>query len=351
MIRQRTVLEGAEGLDYNIYCPICGKKRGKHCQEKSFFECPNKKEECKNKDSSNIRACKGYSAGYVGLGSHLGTNILRATYNIPKEAKSPTVDSLKERLKNKTQGEVIDKGSHPMYVGQNSIQAHHLICSEFMNDEDDKWRSICKITRYNVNCKLNGKFLPADMQLACFLKMQRHAGSHYMGGSLVEHENQQYIMSYVNGVESELNIILKTFSNKPCDAGSADSLIEKMNDLSKKICERIRKFEWTIAWDASNYHPKAQPRIGCANTTSIPKKKEKFFNVHEKKLKEEQLISKSLTDAQKWKSNAFDDMDTIQQLVEENQGDICCTSFKAHYEKYGKIITGKTKKHKFEVGY
>src|SRR5689334_20062428 len=56
------------------------------------------------------------------------------------------------------------KDAHPWYTGGRSLQAHHLICTEAL--DDDQWTEICFLFGYDINRKENGVMLPAKMPLA-----------------------------------------------------------------------------------------------------------------------------------------------------------------------------------------
>lgn len=69
--------------------------------------------------------------------------------------------------------------NHSWYTGSWSLQAHHLICSEAM--DDDNWPVWCQRFGYDINCKENGVMLPYFMQLACQLHVPLHRGGHDAG--------------------------------------------------------------------------------------------------------------------------------------------------------------------------
>lgn len=69
--------------------------------------------------------------------------------------------------------------NHAWYTGSWSLQAHHLICSEAM--DDDKWPGWCSDFGYDIDCKENGVILPYLLELACQLHVPLHRGGAFGG--------------------------------------------------------------------------------------------------------------------------------------------------------------------------
>ncbi len=148
--------------------------------------------------------------------------------------------------------------SHHWYTGGWSLQAHHLICSEAMSDDD--WSVYCHNFGYNINHKKNGVMLPNKMALACQLHVPLHRGNHDLGVADGE--------SYPRKIKNILDNIKKDIKKGDyCD--NPKELIEELNDLSLYILDKIDKFEWTITADGKDY---AKGGNGCAGVTGIPDK-------------------------------------------------------------------------------
>jgi hypothetical protein len=148
-----------------------------------------------------------------------------------------------------------DRRSPRIFIG-NGIAAHHLICSEAM-DEDFDWENICKNLCYDIDKRENGVFLPVEMDLACHLHVPLHRGSHAAGFA-------DGFEKYTDSVISKLNEIKSSYiSVKPCDEDKSDKLNSDLDALSKEILNKISNFAWTITQDGAHYHP-SNP-VGCSN--------------------------------------------------------------------------------------
>lgn len=175
--------------------------------------------------------------------------------------------------------------THGWYSGWRSLQAHHLICSESMNDDD--WYKYCQLFGYNINHKKNGVMLPFNMRLACQLHVPLHRGNHSAGtaGSL----------SYPDAIKDELQKIKAEIqSGKYCS--NPDALVEKLNNLSKMIIKKIDKFRWTITSDGKDYKAGGN---GCADVKSITKKPNQACSCNRqhslKSVKSKALILRNMT--------------------------------------------------------
>ncbi|MEM9103839.1 MAG: AHH domain-containing protein [Pseudomonadota bacterium] len=147
---------------------------------------------------------------------------------------------------------------HPWYTGAHALQAHHLICSEAMNDDD--WPEYCRQFGYDINHSNNGVMLPNEMALACQLHVPLHRGNHEKG--------MADGMTYPEKIGIELEKIANQIrSGKYCD--NPKGLIEELDDFSYYILGRIDKFKWTITSDGKDY---ASGKIGCAGVSSLTKK-------------------------------------------------------------------------------
>jgi uncharacterized Zn-binding protein involved in type VI secretion len=147
---------------------------------------------------------------------------------------------------------------HPWYTGLNSLQAHHLICSEAMDDDD--WSEFARIFGYDINHENNGVMLPYLMELACQLHVPLHRGNHDKG--------KAEGVSYPDRIKTELKEIKEGIkAGKYCDSPKA--LVEKLDNFSKLTLKKIDKFSWTITSDGKDY---ATGKNGCAGVTSLTDK-------------------------------------------------------------------------------
>lgn len=147
---------------------------------------------------------------------------------------------------------------HVWYTGSNSLQAHHLICSEAMDDDD--WSKYCKDFGYDINHKKNGVMLPFNMDLACQLHVAMHRSNHSAG--------RAQGISYPEKIKNDLERIANDVrSGKYCDNPKA--LIDKLNRYSERTLGKISRFRWTITADGQDYK---LGNNGCAGVTSITNK-------------------------------------------------------------------------------
>jgi len=153
----------------------------------------------------------------------------------------------------------IDK--HPWYIGANSLQAHHLICSESMDDDD--WSEYCRIFGYSINHENNGVMLPYAMALACQLHVALHRSNHSKG--------MADGVPYPRNIKNKLNTIKKDIeAGKFCDNPRA--LVDTLDRFSARIIKKIDTFKWTLTGDGKDY---AVGNNGCAGVSSMTKKPNK----------------------------------------------------------------------------
>jgi hypothetical protein len=159
----------------------------------------------------------------------------------------------------KLRGSIIsDIKLHSWYVGSGSLQAHHLICSEAM--DDDNWAEWCLEFGYNINDKLNGVMLPNTMALACQLHIPLHRSNHSNG--------QAEGAAYPKTVKSKLDPIANDIkSGKYCS--NPDALVNELNDLSEFILKKVDQFKWTLTKDGKDYKAGGN---GCAGVSSLTDK-------------------------------------------------------------------------------
>jgi hypothetical protein len=138
------------------------------------------------------------------------------------------------------------KEDHPWYAGLFSLQAHHLICSEAM--DDDFWEQVCWVFGYDINHRHNGVMLPFRMTLACQLQAPLHRGNHEAGRA------GGASLSYPDGVQRKLlgyrmQIEAGQFCARPED------LRQALDELSAEILEDVASFAWTLTDDGHDYQP------------------------------------------------------------------------------------------------
>lgn len=379
--------DGAKGAEKKPpKCLICNKEikrngdgsiadSSKYCMEETdLIQCPNKGKNCKNKNDDNTRkGCDGYLRGSVGFGMMLGSNILVHQYKLTREGydsisyhASKMGGTIKENYKkaalesfNKTLENIDDVGlknklmeteikqiehdienvriqprdCHPLYVNGN-IQAHHLICSEAMNNQ--QWRELCKITGYNINCRLNGIYMTSLASLACYLGIQRHRGPHDLGRG---QDNEGIWKSYVGAVMAKINEVADSFEAEDCKEKSIKKFMNEMNNISKEICGKLTAFSWSIAWDGYGYNPAIRPHIGCANVEKVGDKRKVLKSV-----------VKDLVD---WENLTPNDMLKILDLPEDARKQLACTpeKKKEHKKEFKEVKKRVREKYKFKVGY
>ncbi len=153
---------------------------------------------------------------------------------------------------------ISDVKQHHWYTGSGSLQAHHLICSEAM--DDDNWSDWCFEFGYDINDKLNGIMLPNTMALACQLHVALHRSNHSAG--------QAEGTAYPKTVKSKLDPIGNDIkSGKYCS--NPDALVNELNDLSTFILKKVDQFKWTLTKDGKDYKAGGN---GCAGVTSLTDK-------------------------------------------------------------------------------
>lgn len=144
---------------------------------------------------------------------------------------------------------------HRWYTGGWSLAAHHLICSEAVDNDD--WSNYCLQFGYDINCKENGVMLPMRMPLACQLHAPLHRGNHDKG--------KGEGVSYPEAVKKRLEKISNNIkSGNYCD--KPQGLIDEMNDLSAFIIKKVNKFKWTLTGDGRDYDDGG---IGCAGVLKL----------------------------------------------------------------------------------
>lgn len=208
---------------------------GKTVDKPNLTKCPY----CGKKPHA---AKLGLTGNHVGNGGTLGQRIMEASYSAYGETAKDHPLSMPSRTK------------------YSIAQAHHLICSEVVNTED--WAKVCATFGYDINCKENGAFFPADMRVACQLKIPLHRGNH-------SQTQTKETPDYVNAVKSLVMPVLNSVKGKEFCDPKAD-IIGEMNSISKEIWGNVRSFSWILTIDGKDY---LGGKIGCLGVRSLTKKK------------------------------------------------------------------------------
>ena len=321
---------GADKVNFDEICPICGKKKDKKdtknpCNKKAKLNlCPAKDEDCNNNKKQTVhgkeeivrRGCSGNNCGSHGKGTILGKNIMSGSTWVPGVNAKTGANA---RLFKK------QKDQHYLHTGDGSIEAHHLICSASM---DERWIKICEMTGYNINCRLNGVFLPAEIKLACHTGLQRHKGNHSLGYG----DGINYVEAVKMGLGDIISSIKRNKKKPPCNEDTTKQIVDRLNNLSNTTLANVQAFTWTIAWDSLTYQ-KGTPlgQIGCANSKKgeIEEKREYL----QKKL-ETELASRGLNFT---KVQSFDDMEKLKDAQEKAIEPAKCKLNRNHDKDFSKI--------------
>ena len=263
-------------------CPLCGKPWDKNHEDKTKKICPNEKKCGRQMD------CGGTN---IGSGSKLDTRIANAS----------------------------DKKTKELELTRGKLQAHHLVCSEALNDEKGRWARICQLTGYNINCYKNGVRLPSELEQACGARVPLHKGGHAAGFGGDASEN------YPEAVKDKVDNLLDACRNTSIcsDPKELKKIVEKLNTISEEIFNKIKDFKWTITWDGFDYQD-GNP-IGCSNVNTISakrgKKEAEYSKEQHDELAENREKIKKITE----EINIIDDNkeiekpDKIKQIEEKRQ--------------------------------
>jgi hypothetical protein len=151
--------------------------------------------------------------------------------------------------------------AHDWYTGKRTIAAHHLICSEALEDDDD-WAEYCPRFGYDINCRANGVMLPSVMNVACELHVAVHRGNH--AGGWAYDVNMAYpkaVMALLRKVKAKL--VGGAFCEAPED------LSRMLDKISAQILQKLERFEWTLSTDGLDYQEGGN---GCGGGLHIPEK-------------------------------------------------------------------------------
>ncbi|WP_240358873.1 AHH domain-containing protein [Myxococcus vastator] len=150
---------------------------------------------------------------------------------------------------------------HPWYTGRWSIAAHHLICSEAMED-DENWAQFCRDFGYDINRRENGVMLPMVLAVACELHVPLHRGPH-SGGWAFDMD-----LAYPDAVKVALESVADAVERGDYCPKPAE-LTQELDRVSRTILAKLASGKWTITTDGLDYLPGV---IGCAGATSIQDK-------------------------------------------------------------------------------
>jgi len=187
---------------------------------------------------------------------------------------------------------------HPWYQGPSSLDVHH--CIDVNSVEGAAWVEIFNAFRYDINEPHNSVVLPAEMDMACHLKVARHKGSHAQGHAfdaaeedtgaslpslkMLEKEEdyaqiptyEEKFLTYPDAVKDEIKEIrLMVKRGGLCGHKTArqqkKAFEQEMRDVSEKILRRLDDFTWTLSRDGRDYRPGSA--CGCANQKSLSQKR------------------------------------------------------------------------------
>jgi hypothetical protein len=146
---------------------------------------------------------------------------------------------------------------HPWYAGRWSIAAHHLICSEAMDNED--WAGFCRQGGYDIDRKQNGVMLPMRLALACQLFVAVHRGPHDDGWAYDLH------LPYPKAVKAKLRRI-RAMLERGAFCEDPTALVRALDALSAEILVKVAAGEWTLTSDGLDY---LEGGVGGAGVVSL----------------------------------------------------------------------------------
>lgn len=153
-----------------------------------------------------------------------------------------------------------DTKTHKWYTVGRSLQAHHLICSEAL--DDDQWAVVCRLFGYDINRKENGVMLPAKMPLSCQLFAPLHRGNHEAASA----DSLNY--------PSKVKVLTAKYKKKALSGGycgNIGQLVKDLDSISVDLCSKVDAFVYTLTSDGRDYMAGGK---GCGNNTSVSDLKE-----------------------------------------------------------------------------
>ena len=246
-------------------------------RENEKLKCPN----C-GKEHDYVDTIRAGSGDYKGCSKELTRQTLLVKYGF-KDAQLHPFATYWTWGRVKKSGKIVKKAiPHPQNIQARykhaAAQAHHLICSESMQDPDknttSEWAPFCEIFGYDINHPNNNVFLPACPQVACQLGIPLHLGGHAATYAVMLEKADTYynnnsafdgemivaklqVNGYINYVEAVIKLIkpiLNQFKKKKCEKYKKDPC-ESLDNKSDKIWKHVKKFEWTLTFDGLNYMP------------------------------------------------------------------------------------------------
>ena len=151
--------------------------------------------------------------------------------------------------------------THDWYTGRWSLSAHHLICSEAMEDDED-WDMYCRLFGYDINRRENGVMLPAVMEVACELRVAVHRGNHAGGWAY------DVNLAYPKAVRALLDTVKQKLEGGAF-CGDPGKLTRVLDKVSAGILQKVERFTWTLTTDGRDYQ---EGGWGCGGEQHIPQK-------------------------------------------------------------------------------
>ena len=218
-----------------------------------------KKEDVKEKDKKTCKVCfKAYNAKCPNANPKV---------NYPSETKG-TGSALTKSIISTRDNDYSKIEDHPWYFqrkqgsqNRRSIEAHHIIVSETMNNPD--LTEMCENFGYNINHHKNGVMLPYYMDLACHLGVALHRGGHDAGQGDPN-------LSYPRSVKKKVKALNEVVADGgACNVNNVQKEFKKeINKISDDIFKKIKNFEWTITGDGFDYDIR-ESKVGCGNQQNI----------------------------------------------------------------------------------
>lgn len=155
-------------------------------------------------------------------------------------------------------------------------EGHHLITCESVDGKEGRWKEIFEAFGYDINDAQNGCFFPADLFVACGLRVPLHKGNHESTFGQANPQDLKNAKNYVKAVKDLIQDVLDMDDEEHTICkGLSDESIKKFNktmfDYSVEIFGYVKDFIWTLTADGFDYQDGG---IGCYNRyRSITKKR------------------------------------------------------------------------------
>lgn len=164
---------------------------------------------------------------------------------------------------NKAQSDPVNQPSkHPLSRRgrANTAQAHHLIVTEVIGEEE--WPDYCATFGYDINHYKNGVMLPSNMKIACDVGVPLHRSNHSKAPT------NQASINYVSAVRDEVLDIKEKAENAEYCTDTTEDFIAQMNAKSKTIFEHVKNFRWALTEIGMGFQSNSP--LGCKNCNNIP---------------------------------------------------------------------------------